>query len=592
MKNLRIVLVGLLFVFGIPTGLLLNGMTFTSIFHDIEMLRTLKDFNRLVQVGGAVLLWLVWVYGLVSLIFELIRSLRHGFDPQNSGWPNRAASIFVFAVWLLVSQSHQSEIQVNAEKQTHIVEIRSAGSNLAVNESSIPPSLLAFFALLAMYEAKERRKLQLALAGMKVPERTKNVQFNWATLKFKKQSLAHSDIVSNAIHRNEQYRAWLIGPDFVSEPIVSAGKCKGIRAHIPIGLIGNRTLFIAVDENTEIAVLGTPSENIFEVLRYLRTFLNASGIKKPISQEDSGSNEGVRLKKCMDQWVLLPSESVFIPFSISEAEESSFKEIDSELENPLEINNHFSGRHETRTWKICVRIMGPVEVVDQNWEHIHFEKSKSQELMTWLALHRERPTRIAARTALWGMSVQDATFNNVVSGLRKAGRNHDPEILSRGFQDSLALSADVITDYEILSGAIRKVNESKSDESIDELSNALGLVRDLPFAGHDYVWADAEGITSNVVLCIVTGATILAEYHLSKNDIENVFWATGKGLQALRGHEALIALRMKAHAQSQNISGINAEWQAYERLRVAEDNFFDRSSNELSNLRESLISSS
>ena len=40
-----------------------------------------------------------------------------------------------------------------------------------------------------------------------------------------------------------------------------------------------------------------------------------------------------------------------------------------------------------------------------------------------------------------------------------------------------------------------------------------------------------------------------------------------------------------------NNSGINAEWQAHERLRVAEDHFLDRKENELAKLREALLTS-
>jgi hypothetical protein len=76
---------------------------------------------------------------------------------------------------------------------------------------------------------------------------------------------------------------------------------------------------------------------------------------------------------------------------------------------------------------------------------------------------------------------------------------------------------------------------------------------------------------------------------MSLQDLSGVFWATGQGLKALRGHEALIAMRMKAHAQERNISGINSEWLVYERLRLAEDQFLDRECNEIAKLRDSLL---
>ena len=82
---------------------------------------------------------------------------------------------------------------------------------------------------------------------------------------------------------------------------------------------------------------------------------------------------------------------------------------------------------------------------------------------------------------------------------------------------------------------------------------------------------------------------MLSDFYMARADLSGVFWATGQGLKALRGHEALIAIRMKAHAQERNISGINSEWLAYERLRLADDQFLDRESNEIARLRESLL---
>ena len=35
-------------------------------------------------------------------------------------------------------------------------------------------------------------------------------------------------------------------------------------------------------------------------------------------------------------------------------------------------------------------------------------------------MHRERATRVGARTALWDLDVRDATFANVVSEARRA----------------------------------------------------------------------------------------------------------------------------------------------------------------------------
>ena len=92
----------------------------------------------------------------------------------------------------------------------------------------------------------------------------------------------------------------------------------------------------------------------------------------------------------------------------------------------------------------------------------------------------------------------------------------------------------------------------------------------MPFAGTGYLWPDAEGITSNLVLLATSAATELAGHFLSMGDIDGVFWATGQGLKVLPGHEELIALRMRAHARAGDLSGVRQEWESYERVLDAD----------------------
>ena len=57
-------------------------------------------------------------------------------------------------------------------------------------------------------------------------------------------------------------------------------------------------------------------------------------------------------------------------------------------------------------WALMVRLMGPVDVVDTRGAAAKFERSKTLELLAWMVTHRERSTRIAARTALWDQDVR------------------------------------------------------------------------------------------------------------------------------------------------------------------------------------------
>ncbi len=107
-------------------------------------------------------------------------------------------------------------------------------------------------------------------------------------------------------------------------------------------------------------------------------------------------------------------------------------------------------------------------------------------------------------------------------------------------------------------------------QAIATLRPAVAMIRDMPFAGTSYLWPDAEGITSNLVLLAITAAAEFAGHALSLGDTDGVFWATGRGLQVLPGHEELIGLRMRAHARAGDLAGVRQEWESYERVLVAD----------------------
>ncbi len=95
-------------------------------------------------------------------------------------------------------------------------------------------------------------------------------------------------------------------------------------------------------------------------------------------------------------------------------------------------------------------------------------------------------------------------------------------------------------------------------------------MRELPFAGTSYLWPDPEGITSELVVLATTTCRRYAELALERGDVEQVFWATSRGLAVLAGQEALIGLRMRAHALSGDLAGVRHEWDTYERVITAD----------------------
>ncbi|MEO6651383.1 MAG: BTAD domain-containing putative transcriptional regulator [Ilumatobacteraceae bacterium] len=222
-------------------------------------------------------------------------------------------------------------------------------------------------------------------------------------------------------------------------------------------------------------------------------------------------------------------------------------------------------------FELLVRLLGAVEVVDSRGRPVEFERSKTRELVAWLATHRERSTRSAARTAMWELDVRDATFANVVSEARRAlARLVEPppdvEWVGRTNTDALPLHDLVRTDADLIRNALDVARLQPPAQAIATLRPAVELITGMPFAGTSYLWADSEGITSNLVLLATTATTELAAHCLSIGDIEGVFAATGRGLQVLAGHEELIGLRMEAYARAGDHAGVRQEWESYERV--------------------------
>jgi LysM repeat protein/DNA-binding SARP family transcriptional activator len=220
---------------------------------------------------------------------------------------------------------------------------------------------------------------------------------------------------------------------------------------------------------------------------------------------------------------------------------------------------------------VLVRLLGPVRVRAADGREATFEKSKSKELIAWLATHRERATRAAARTALWELDVRDATFANVVSEARRSlARLVAPpdgeEWVGRTLTEALPLHDRVRTDADLLREALAAARSQPPAQAIATLRPAVDLVVGTPFEGTGYLWPDAEGIASQLVLLATTASAELATQCLSMGDIDGVFDATARGLQVLPGHEELIGLRMRAHAAAGDHAGVRLEWEQYERI--------------------------
>lgn len=316
---------------------------------------------------------------------------------------------------------------------------------------------------------------------------------------------------------------------------------------------------------------------------------------------------GARLTAHQDGWMLSAfGQSLRIaPIGVSAADVAEVARVLAEADCPIEPAQAESVIHEPtaaaaepfepHAHDVVVRLMGGVEITDRSGNVGAFERSKTVELIAWLATHRDRATRTAARTALWELDVRDATFANVVSEARRGlGRLVPPpdgeEWLARTLNESLPLHELVLTDADLIEQRVEQARLAAPSHAIEVLRPAVELIRDMPFAGTSYLWPDADGLTSNLVLLATTAAAELAGHALSVGDTDLVFWATTHGLKVLPGHEELIGLRMRAHARAGDLSGVRQEWESYERVIMADAWSDGEPAPKLLDLRRQLLS--
>jgi hypothetical protein len=314
---------------------------------------------------------------------------------------------------------------------------------------------------------------------------------------------------------------------------------------------------------------------------------------------------GARLVGHADRWELSAFGDVIVlsPIGISRDEVARLDEVLADAARPIEPDSPTSAALDESVvapltpppHEIVVGLMGSVSIASTDGEMGDFERSKTVELIAWLATHRDRATRGAARTALWEMDVRDATFANVVSEARRAlGRLVPPpggeEWLARTLNDTLPLHRRVVTDAELIEHRVEHARLAPPAHAINVLRPAVAMIRGIPFEGTSYLWPDADGITSNLVLLATTAAAELAGHALSIGDTELVFWATGQGLKVLPGHEELIGLRMRAHARAGDLAGVRQEWESYERVITADSWSDGEPAPKLLSLRRVLLS--
>jgi hypothetical protein len=620
MKRLIALVGGSLFLLGLPLVLILAGVAPAAVASTLVDAVTVRNPVQLGVQVGLLGLWSTWLWGFGSVVIDVVRTWGARHDHSIGVMSSRYSLLFVVALWSILfasrpapaaARSATSE-QVMAVTANAVDELSQDAAPLALGSSAV---LIA--GLLTYISFLRDKQLRLAPAGSFMPPMSQRSAFTWAELSHRNQKQPPDGL-------NAVTQALLAVGDKSQKLVNKANNAVLPSVYVPIGLSANETVFVALAPGTRFDIVAADIELAKTAARHLIAVVQlaardgsiqvvvesisklggldlsndvspnvaTSGINTVIrividvSQDVHApslvvaSNEAVvnicvlsnypnRMQLGTNGWMLMPSEQQLSVFGLTEVETSVVQDLLIESSKPAEEDKR-QCKPLGADWNVCVRLLGPVDAETRNGVPISFEKSKSLELLAWLTTHRERPTRVAARTALWEISVQDATFNNVVSGLRRGLASgsvgiEQIEFLPKTFTDHLSIHGSVITDVDVLNNAVGLVKNRGDRESWFDLLDALDRVRDLPFAGTDYLWPDSEGITSNFILSVITGSVMAAEHALQQGDIEGVFWATGQGLKVLHGHEELVALRMRAYGDVGDRAGVNAEWASYER---------------------------
>ena len=197
-------------------------------------------------------------------------------------------------------------------------------------------------------------------------------------------------------------------------------------------------------------------------------------------------------------------------------------------------------------WDIVLRLYGYPRVESRSGIQADFIKRRSVEVLAWLGMNMERPRRSAVRTALWDVEISDSSFSTVMSDIRRGlssviVEKNRSEIFPPTFTDTIDPGISLITDFDLLHQALVRFREDKSTFAL--LTHELSLIRDTPFAGVNYMWADLDGTTTRLVVLALDAASELATWAQAVGDVETCMIAVKAGLRVMPGHEELLEIQ-------------------------------------------------
>lgn len=197
-------------------------------------------------------------------------------------------------------------------------------------------------------------------------------------------------------------------------------------------------------------------------------------------------------------------------------------------------------------WDVKVRVYGYPKVEGVNGTVAEFRKKKALELLVWLVLNRDRTRRSAARTCLWEFAISDSTFSTVISDMRRglsglAGVHAHQQWVPPTYSDVIPLSSSIVSDHDLLRHVHGLFLGDPSHATA--LTNVIAEIRDVPFAGTNYLWADLDGTTTRLIISALDACRDLATWALDNNRRSELDVAVSAALRVMPGCEEFLEIQ-------------------------------------------------
>jgi hypothetical protein len=201
--------------------------------------------------------------------------------------------------------------------------------------------------------------------------------------------------------------------------------------------------------------------------------------------------------------------------------------------------------------EVLVRVLG-VPTVDG------FERLGRIEtnIVTYLASHGGSVTKDQLVNAVWGgRLVSDQTLFNRIAKTRAVLGRYLP--VRTKSSTTVRLDSGVGTDLAVLQRSLAEAATQSAGEAIENLSEALDLVRGVPFDSADFEWAHEQQFVADACETIEKATLRVVRLALELGEPAAAREAVTQGLRALPGNEPIYRARMEIEHALGNSDGVN-----------------------------------